>query len=55
MRRLIIASCVAAGLGCSTTNEVAKPAPVVVTPSAQPSTVIVTPEAPPAKVIVVPN
>jgi hypothetical protein len=59
MRRLMIAGCVAAALGCSTTKE-ATPAPaaqpVVVTPQAQPSTVIVTPQQPPAaKVIVVPN
>jgi hypothetical protein len=60
MRRLMIAGCIAAALGCSTTKEeVATPAPaaqpVVVTPPAQPSTVVVTPQAPPAKVIVVPN
>jgi hypothetical protein len=58
MRRLIIAGCVAAALGCSTTKEVEAPPaaqPVVVTPSAQPSTVVVTPQAPPAKVIVVPS
>ena len=59
MRKLIIAGCVAAALGCSTTNEAAKPAPaaqpVVVTPAAQPSTVVVTPPAPPAKVGGVPS
>jgi hypothetical protein len=47
MRRLIIAGCVAAALGCSTTKEVEAP------PAAQP--VVVTPSAPPAKVIVVPS
>jgi hypothetical protein len=59
MRRLMLAGCVAAALGCSTTKEVVAPAPaaqpVVVTPTAQPSTVVVTPETPPAKVIVVPS
>lgn len=59
MRTLMIAGCLAAALGCSTTNEAAKPAPaaqpVVVTPAAQPSTVVVTPQAPPAKVVVVPS
>jgi hypothetical protein len=61
MRKLIIAGCIAAGLGCSTTKEVVAtpdPAaqPVIVTPSSQPSTVVVTPQSPPpAKVIVVPS
>ena len=60
MRRLMIAGCVAAALGCSTTKDVVAtppPAaqPVVVTQPAQPSTVVVTPQAPPAKVIVVPS
>ena len=48
MRRLMLAGCVAAALGCSTTTEVKAP-------PAQPSTTVVTPPAPPAKVIVVPT
>jgi hypothetical protein len=56
MRNLILAGVVAvAALGCSTTNEAAKPAPapqVIVTPPAQPAPVIVEP-AP--KVIAVPT
>lgn len=59
MRKLMIAGCVAAALGCSTTKDVAAPAPaaqpVVVTTPAEPSTVVVTPQSPPAKVIVVPS
>jgi hypothetical protein len=59
MRRLMLAGCVAAALGCSTTTEVkappAQPSTTVVTPPAQPSTTVVTPPAPPAKVIVVPT
>jgi len=59
MRRLMLAGCVAVALGCSTTNEAAKPAPapqpVIVTPPAQPSTVVVPPQASTDKVIVVPN
>jgi hypothetical protein len=60
MRRLMLAGCVAAALGCSTTKDVVAapapaPQPVVVTSPAQPSTVVVTPQSPPTKVIVVPS
>jgi hypothetical protein len=61
MRKLILAGCVLAALGCSTTTkEVVEPPPaaqpVVVAPApAQPAPVVVTPEPPPAKVIVVPS